>query len=212
MRPVPRARRSPLAGAEPLAPRKKWRAILLATLLLVPGYWALMAGLVSAASDQASTPAAGPFIAFGLALVPFDFIALAFLSEHPRAPGAVLKAMGLSLLVGIPISGIAGDAVTGLVAGLGAGGIAALRADADHTWKARALATLAVTVFVFLLVRLAPEVALLLSPALPFTSIGVADHLSERGRERDRQAQSRSGPGATASPTRGERRPATGRG
>jgi len=194
---VPRARRSPLAGAEPLAPRKKWRAILLATLLLVPGYWSLMAGLVSVALDQDSAPAAGPFIAFGLALVPFVFVALAFLSEHPRAPGAAVRAMGLSLLVGVPVSAIAGDAVTGLVAGLGAGGIAALRADADHRWRARALAVLAVTACVFLLVRVAPEVALLLTPTLPFTSIGVADHLSERRGDRERQAQGQAGSSAS---------------
>jgi hypothetical protein len=190
---VARLRRSPLAGAEPLPPRRKWRAILLATLLLVPAYWSLMAGLVSVESDRASAPAAGPFIAFGLAIVPFVFVVLAFLSEHPRAPGAVVRAMGLTLLVGIPASALAGDAVTGLVAGLGAGGIAALRADGDHRWRARALAVLAASAYVFLLVRVAPEAALLLTPALPFTSIGVADHLSERRRERERQAQGQSG-------------------
>jgi hypothetical protein len=188
-----RARRSYLAGAEPLPPRRKWRAILLATLLLAPAYWSLMAGLVSIESDRASAPEAGPLIAFGLALVPFVFVVLAFLSEHPRAPGAVVKAMGLTLVVGIPVSAIAGDAVTGLVAGLGAGGVAALRADLDHTWKARALAVLAASAYVFLLVRLAPEAALLVTPALPFTCIGVADHLSEHRRERERGAHGQAG-------------------
>ena len=188
-----RARRSPLAGAEPLPPRTKWRAILLATLLLAPAQWSLMAGLVSIASDEASEPAAGPLVAFGFAVIPFVFVALAFLSEHPRAPGAVIRAMGLALAVGIPVSAIATDAVTGLVAGLGAGGIAALRADLVHSWKARALAVLAVSAYVFVLARMAPEVALPLGPALPFTSIGVADHLSERRRERERQAQEKIG-------------------
>jgi len=173
-----------LAGAAPLSPRRKWRAILIATLLLVPGYWAMLAGLVSIASDRAGAPVAGPFIAFGLALVPFVFIALAFLSEHPRAPGAVVKAMVLSVLVGIPISALAADAVTGLVAGLGAGGIIALRADEHLSWRPRALAVAVATVWVFVTLRTATEVALLLAPVLPFTSIGVADHLSERRSER----------------------------
>jgi hypothetical protein len=193
---MPRGRRSYMAGAEPLSPRKKWRAILLATLLLAPGYWSLMAGLVSVESDRASAPAAGPLIAFGLALVPFVFVVLAFLSEHPRAPGAVVKAMGLTLLVGIPVSAIVGDAVTGLVAGLGAGGVVALRADLDHTWKARALAVLAASAYVFVLVRLAPEAALVVTPALPFTCVGVADHVSERRREREREAQGQAGSNA----------------
>jgi hypothetical protein len=157
---------------------------MLATLLLVPSYWAVLVGVVSVASERGSGPPAGPFIAFGLALIPFVFIVLAFLSEHPRAPGAVLRAMGLAVAVGIPVSALAADAVTGFVAGIGAGGAAALRADIGTTSKARAIAVLAATAYVFLLVRVAPEVAVILTPVLPFTSIGISDHLSERRRER----------------------------
>jgi hypothetical protein len=181
---VARSRKSALAGAEPLPPRRKWRAITLATLLLVPAYWAILAGAVSAASDQGPAPAAGPLIAFGLALVPFSFLVLAFLSEHPRAAGAVVKALALALLVGIPVSALAGDAVTGMVAGMGAGGISALRTDRFDVTKARALAVLAVSVYVFVVVRAAGAVGILVAPALPFASLGVADHLVERKMER----------------------------
>jgi hypothetical protein len=171
------------AGPEPLPPRIKWRAITLATLVLAPAFWSVLAGVVAVGSDDPRAPAPAPLIAFGLALVPFVFIVLAFLSEHPRAPGAVVRAMVLSLVVGIPISAVAPDAVTGFVAGLGAGGVAALRADPIHSWKARAAAVAVATMFVFLLVMVS-EVALLLAPALPFTSIGVADQIVERRRER----------------------------
>jgi hypothetical protein len=181
---VARTRRSPLAGAEPLSPRRKWRAILLATLLFVPGYWAIVAGAVSIASDDTDAPNAAPLIAFGLALVPFVFVLLAFLSEHPRAAGSAVKAMGLALLVGIPVSALAADAVTGLVAGVGAGGIAALRRDLDNDWKSRAIGVVAVSVYVFILLRTVFAVGLLLAPALPLTAIGVADHLAERRKER----------------------------
>jgi hypothetical protein len=180
---VRRARGSGLAGAEPLPPRIKWRAITLATLVMAPAFWSVLAGVVAVGSDDPRAPAPAPLIAFGLALVPFVFVVLAFLSEHPRAPGAVIRAMVLSLLVGIPISAVAPDAVTGFVAGLGAGGVAALRADPIHSWKARAAAVAVVTLFVFLLVTVS-DVALLLAPALPFTSIGVADQIVERRRER----------------------------
>ncbi|MFB3738601.1 MAG: hypothetical protein ACE14W_06515 [Candidatus Velamenicoccus archaeovorus] len=171
-------------GMEPLPPRRKWRAILVATLLLVPGYWAMMVGLVSFASDKEDAPAAAPFIAFGLALIPFVFVALAFLSEHPRAPAAAAKAMGLAVVVGIPASALAADALTGFVAGVGAGGIAAMRMDQGHTWKARAVAVLAAAAYAFLTVRAAPDLVLLIAPVLPFTVLGVADHLSERRSER----------------------------
>jgi hypothetical protein len=174
------------SGIQPLPPAKKWRAITLATLLLVPGYWSMLAGLVAGASgDTGLGINPGAAIAFGLAVIPFVFMVLAFLSEHPRAPGAVIKAMGLSLLVGLPVSAFAGDAVTGIVAGVGSGGIVALRTDFAHSWKARAVAVLLAAVYTFVLVRAAGPIALLPAPILPFTGIGIADHLSERRMERE---------------------------
>ena len=155
--------------------------------MLAPAFWAIIFGMVSAASDAADAPAAAPYIAFGLAVIPFVFVALAFLSEHPRAPGAAVKGMIVSLLVGIPVSALAQDAVTGLVAGLGAGGIFALRMDLSHTVKARIIAVVAVTVYCFFLLRTVSGLALLIGPALPFTSLGIADHLSERRLERRRE-------------------------
>ena len=135
-----------------------------------------------------SAPFAAPYIAFGLVLLPFVFLVLAFLSEHPRASGATVWALILTILVGAPVSGFAGDAVTGFVAGVGAGGIVAIRADVAHNWKARAIAVLAVSACAFILLRSTTVIALLLAPVLPFTSIGVADHLSERRREREARA------------------------
>ena len=104
---------------------------------------------------------------------------LAFLSEHPRAPGAVVKAMLLSIVVGAMVSAGAGDGITGLVAGVGAGGILALRND-GYGWRGRAIALILVTVWTFVLVRLAGPIALLPAPALPFTALGLADHFTER--------------------------------
>jgi len=125
-----------------------------------------------------ANPAA--FIAFGLALVPFAFLALAFASGHPNAPMATVKAMSLFLLIGIPVSAISADAVTGLVAGAGAGGIAALRASEVGTWKYRALGVLFACVYTFVLARAAGAIILLSVPVFPFTSIGLADHFAER--------------------------------
>jgi len=176
-----RRRRAPAAaGAEPLPPQRKWRAITLATLVLVPAYWSMLAGLVSLASDEEmSAPNPAAALAFGLSLIPFVFIVLAFLSEHPRAPTAVLRAMGLFLLVGIPVSAIAGDAITGIVAGVGAGGIAALRADPPQDWRSRAVAVIIATVYTFVLVRVVGALALFPAPVFPFTGIGIADHVAE---------------------------------
>jgi hypothetical protein len=186
---VIRGRRSSTVGVDPLSPRRKWRAILLATLLLLPAYLGIVIGVVAVASDEPDAPPAGPPIAFGLALLPFVFIALAFLSAHPRAPSAVLKAMGLTLAIGIPVSAVTQDAITGLVAGIGAGGIAALRPDLEGVWKARAVGVFAVAAYAFVMIRAVPDVTLLLAPTLPFTCLGVADHLEERRREKAEERQ-----------------------
>jgi hypothetical protein len=154
----------------------------------VPAYWSILIGLVALASDDADAPVAGPPIAFGLALIPFVFIALAFLSEHPRPASAAVKAMGLSLLVGIPVSALAQDAVTGLVAGLGAGGIVALRRDPDHSWRLRVLAVAFASIYAFVMIRVAGDLVLLVAPALPFTALGVVDHIAERRADRRREA------------------------
>ena len=76
---------------------------------------------------------------------------------------------------------LAGDAVTGIVAGVGAGGVVALRADAAHDWRARAVAVAVAAVYTFVLARMArPLVPCSPAPIFPFTAIGIADHLAER--------------------------------
>ncbi len=180
-------RRSRPTGMEPLPPQQKWKAITIATLVLLPAFWGTLIGLVSVASDDSNGGVANPaaFIAFGLALVPFAFLALAFVSGHPTAPGATVKAMCLFLLIGIPVSALAADAVTGLVAGAGAGGIVALRASEVATWKQRALGVLFACAYTFVLARAAGAIILLSVPAFPFTSIGLADHFAERRHARE---------------------------
>ncbi len=167
------------AGVDPLPPRKKWRAITLATLIFAPAAWFILTGLVAGSLGKERAPNAAAALALGLVLIPFVFIVLAFMSEHPRAPGAVAKAMLLSLVVGILVSAGAADGITGLVAGVGAGGIVSLRSD-GHDWRMRALAEIVVVAWTFLLVRTVGAIALLPAPILPLTALGLADHFDER--------------------------------
>jgi hypothetical protein len=178
-------RRSSSAGASPLSPERRWRAIVLATLLLAPAVWSLLAGVVAlAADDGPDDAAAGAAIAFGISLLPFVFVLLAFMSEQSNPPRAALRAMGLCLLVGLPVSALAGDAVSGIVAGVGAGGIAALRSDEAGAWRPRAAALAVATVYAFVLARAAGAPVLIAVPVLPFTSLGLADHWAEWRRAR----------------------------
>jgi hypothetical protein len=170
-----------VSAIEPITIKQRWQAITLATLLLVPAFWALLAGAVALANDDDSGVAnPDAAIALGLALLPFVFVILAFVSGHRRAPGAVLRAMGLTALVGITASAIAADAVSGVVAGVGAGGVVALRMDPPSTVRLRAAAVGVAVAYTFVLARVASVLALLPAPIFPFTAIGVADHLAER--------------------------------
>jgi hypothetical protein len=180
-----RRRRSGLEGATPLSHRRKWQTITVATVLLVPGFWSLLAGLVATATESTGGPDPVAATALGFAVLPFVYIVLAVLSSHPRIPGAVLRAMGLTLLVGIPVSALAADAVTGMVAGIGAGGLVALRADLAHSLRTRAAAVALSALYAFVLVRAAGPVMLLTAPVLPFTAIGLADHVAELRLARD---------------------------
>jgi hypothetical protein len=69
--------------------------------------------------------------------------------------------------------------VTGIVAGVGAGGIAALRSDGPQGWRTRAAALAFATVYAFALVRTIGAAALLPAPIFPFTALGLADHYAE---------------------------------
>lgn len=190
MRNVTRHRPAGVGVAEPLSPQRKWRAITVATLLLVPAFWLLLAGLVADATDAPGGPDPAVAVAFGLALVPFVFLVLAVMSGHPRAPAAVVRAMGLALVVGATVSGVVGDAVTGVVAGLGAGGAVALRMDARHTYRARAWAVVVAAAYTTFLVAVTGAMVLFPAPIFPFTALGIADHLAERRAERAAQAAS----------------------
>ena len=179
-----RRRRASDAGLQPLSPQRKWRAITFGSLVLAPALWSLIGGLVAAASDETGGPEPAAAVALGLALLPFAYIVLAFASEHPRAPGAVLRAMGLCLVVGLPVSALAADAVTGIVAGVGAGGIAALRTDLGQDRRLRILAVAVAAAYSFVLARVAGPVVLVAAPIFPFTCLGLADHLAEWRRTR----------------------------
>lgn len=163
--------------SNPPSPRQKWVAIALATMLLLVSYWLIVFAFVAGVTEDGPDP--GPPLAVGLSLVPFVFLVLAFLTRHPRAPGAVLKAMGLFVVVGMPVA-LFGSIVPGMVAGFGAGGVVSLRAEEEHRWAGRAAAVAGVTAYVWILLQFIPDASIFGGPFLPFVSIGIADGFMER--------------------------------
>ena len=155
---------------------------MVATLVAVISYWSIIFAFVVTDLEgteielDSSITAAGPF-ALGLALIPFAFLTLAFLSNHPRAPGAAFKAMMLSVpaslafgLFGLPV---------GLVAGFGMGGVLALRLDDVHRLKLRWLMVFGAILYTFIVGLISPQASLFAGGFIPFAASGLADMISE---------------------------------
>ncbi|MFA9430904.1 hypothetical protein [Egicoccus sp. AB-alg2] len=164
-----------LFSSRPLSSRGRWLAILAASAVLQVAYWPIIFAL---GASHAGDPVPVELLLFGLAFVPASFLVLAFTSRHRRAPGAVLRAMGLFLLVGLPVALL--NPVVGLVAGFGAGGIATLRAPSDSRLRPRAIAVAAASVYALALLTVGPDelFALLSAAALPFAVVGIADEIT----------------------------------
>jgi len=166
------------ATSLPIIGRRKLVALTVATVLLVISYAGILGAFVASGLDEGPNP--GPALALGMAVLPLVFATAAYLSLDPRAATAVLKAVGLFFLLAVPVSALAQDAVSGLVAGFGAGAVVAVHRLPAHTWKSRAIAVGAATVYVFFLVRILPPLGIASAPLLPFTAVAVADYILER--------------------------------
>ena len=165
---------------ERTSPSRKWHAIGVATLAMILCYSAILFGLVSALSGEGDEGVA-LILAIGLAGVPAVFMTLGFVSRHPRAPYATIKAMGLFLLIGFSVSLL--DLPAGLVGGFGAGGIVALKLETTDTVRARVWAVVLTTAYIMLIGRIVPSVGALAGSVFPFLAIGAADSITRRRAE-----------------------------
>lgn len=155
--------------------KRSWLAIGLATVVVMISYSSLLVAIVATRSD---TPqASGPVFALGFALVPIAYVALAFVSGRHSAPMAVLKAMGLWLLLALPLSLF--NPVFGLAVGYGMGGVLTLKQRDTDRWQARSIAVFLVAAYSLIMLFVIPAVGLLSGGLLPLASLGLADYYSQ---------------------------------
>jgi hypothetical protein len=167
---------------ETLSLKGRWLALTAATLVYQFSYWAIVAGATADADSPEGLESGVGLLAFGLAVVPFVFLVLAFASRHPRAPGAALKAMGVFLLVGLPLGLV--NVVVGTAVGFAAGGVLALRpVDGVDTRKRRWIAVVALALYLGVLLVVLPAFGLVSGAVLPLAIHGLVDQaVSEQDR------------------------------
>lgn len=178
-----------LGAARPVSARRKWAAISVATVIMAISVFFMLYGAVEGAVLY-ETSAPGPPFAFGLALVPFAFVALAFISGHPAAGGAVVVALLLAVPIALPLAAISRDVVTGVAAGYGAGGVVALRREYYQSRRARIVAVVLTTVYVFITLRVDAATGVTAACLLPFVALGIADLAGDwRRAQRDQRPE-----------------------
>jgi len=160
------------------SPARKWISVAAATVLLLLSYALILLPFLAGPDEGGA--AFGASLGVGLALVPLVFVVAAFVSQNDRAALSIAKASGLWLLVTWPIAYF--DIVTGLVAGFGAGGTVAFRAEQGQTWRRRAVAIALVTIYTYVIVRVSPVAGLFGGAVLPFVAIAFADEFGNRRR------------------------------
>ncbi|WP_370326888.1 hypothetical protein [Euzebya sp.] len=161
-------------GGQPLSLRARWLTIAAGTVALQFSFWPVV-GAVAAAADQGSD-IGGP-LALGLALVPLVLGVVAFGSRRHAAAGALLKAMGVFLVIGLPLCLL--DVALGMLVGYGAAGIVALRPSDPPSTRWRWIALGGVALYVLVLLAFVPGLALLTASIVPFTVLGLVDQAWE---------------------------------
>jgi hypothetical protein len=155
--------------------KRSWLAIGISTIVLMVSYGAILVWFVAMRSE---TPdAALPAFAVGFGLVPFVFLTLAFISGRRDAPVAVLKAMGLWLLIAFPLGLF--NPVFGLCVGFGIGGVVTLKERETDRRFARVLAVVLVGIYSLTMLFLIPGLGFLSGGLLPLASLGLADYYTE---------------------------------
>lgn len=125
---------------------------------------------------------AGPALEPGLlglavALAPFAFVVVGFVSRNPRAPKLVLVAMGLLLVLGLAVGLLA--PVLGASAGFGVGIAVVLnRPGLPDVMRNRIVAVVLTLVYIFMLLVFITPAGVLTGALLPPLAVGFADEFT----------------------------------
>lgn len=122
-----------------------------------------------------------------LALAPFVFVIIGFVSRNPRAPKRVLWAMGLLVVLGLSIGLIA--PVLGAAAGFGVGVALTLNPlDLPDLMRNRMIAVGFAVTYTLLLLIVATPAGVFTGALLPPLIVGLADEFSAWRASREKRS------------------------
>ena len=151
---------------------RNWIALALGTVVQMFSYFPYAAAFIPrAGEDQAVDPA---LLGLGIAVAPFVFVVIGFVSKNPRAPRMILIAMGLFLAVGLSVGLIA--PALGAGAGFGVGAALTLRLpDIPDQLRRRVVGVALAVVYTAVLLFVATPAGVLTGAILPILMVGLAD-------------------------------------
>ena len=152
--------------------RRNWTAIAWATPLMMFSYFSYGAAFIDSEGDRSGFQL--ELAAIGLAIAPFVFVVLGFVSRNPLAPKRVLQAMGLLLLVGLSIGLL--DPLLGAATGFCLGGALVLnRSDIPRLTFWRLGAVFFTMLYMLVLLVVAAPAGIFTGAVIPLVMIGFAD-------------------------------------
>jgi fructose-specific phosphotransferase system IIC component len=157
--------------------RRNWLAIAFGTIAMVFSYFPYAAAFASPEGEPRTIEA--DLVGVGLALAPFVFVVVAFVSRNPQAPRRVLIAMGLLLGVGLSFGLL--TPVLGAAVGFAAGGAVTLNPPDVEGLIAWRLGAIGLTfVYTFVLLVVAAPAGVFAGGLLPLIMLGFADEYAVR--------------------------------
>ena len=152
--------------------RRNWTAIGVGTVLAFVASIAYATAFVD--EDGRAEEVDFTLVAIALTIVPFVFVAVAFISRNPDAPKRVLQAMLLLLAVALSVGLL--EPVLGAATGFAAGGALTLRPPAVPkvaSWRVGAVFFTAIYLLVLLIA--VPPGGVFAASVVPLAMIGAAD-------------------------------------
>ena len=156
--------------------RRLWAAVLLATLVLVVSFTAIVTAIVEA--DEGDTSGARFAVAVAVALVPVAFTILARVSRTSQPFRRVLLASPLAMAGYVALGSLIREPTSSLVIAFGVAGAYVLRIDPPHRIATRIMVVSLTGILVLLLYVMAQTAAIIAAPFLPFAVLLLADRIA----------------------------------